>query len=90
MNLGFRMAELWWPGDARDALSRGLVQLQQDGKTALSAEDGSGRIVLHQHRRRAAVCYPLLIRDAGQHFEYIWQTQVTLIGDFCLGLGWRI
>ena len=32
--------------------------------------------MLHQHRRRAAVCYPLLIRDAGQHFEYLWQTQV--------------
>lgn len=78
MKLGFRMADIWWPADAAEAIAKGLVQQHEDGKLAVSAEDGAGRIVLHQLWRRIAVCYPLLIRDAAQEgaWEYIWQTQV--------------
>ena len=67
MNLGFRMTEIWWPSQHMDALERGLIKLQDDGKVALSSEDGSGRVVLHQHRRRVAVCFPLLIRYSLQN-----------------------
>lgn len=78
LRLGFRLSDLWWPCSVDDALSKGLVQLLEDGKLALSTEDSAGRIVLHQHRRRFAICYPLLTQEHPQEgsYEYVWQTQV--------------
>ena len=89
MKRGFRMADIWWPADTAEALAKGLVTEHEDGKLAVSAEDGAGRIVLHQLRRRIAVCYPLLIRDAAQEgaWEYIWQTQVFSL--LACPLRWR-
>jgi hypothetical protein len=78
LKLGYRMSELWWPLSAEEALSKNLVEFSSDGKVALSSEDHAGRLVLHQHRRRIAVCFPLLVKEEPLEgtFEYVWQTQV--------------
>ncbi|KAG1681112.1 hypothetical protein FOA52_015554 [Chlamydomonas sp. UWO 241] len=84
LKLGFRMDDLWWPADAGEALAKGLVADLADGKVSLSTEDDAGRLVLHSHRRRFAVCYPVLVAElhAEGQYEYAWQTQVFSLQAF--------
>lgn len=77
-SLGYHIREVWWPEGLSEAQSKGLVKVLPDGKVAVSAVDSSARAVLHVHRQRFAVCYPLLIqeRPLDGKFDYIWHTQV--------------
>ena len=76
--LGYLIRELWWPATADEAVSKGLVEPLPDGRLVLSTADSSARMVLHAHRRRFAVCYPLLVgeRPYDGKYEYVWHTQV--------------
>ncbi|KAJ9534795.1 hypothetical protein QJQ45_017217, partial [Haematococcus lacustris] len=78
ISLGYELKELWWPETAEQAMSAGLVQQLEGGRTSVSTSDGSGRVVLHAQLRRFAVCYPLLVSYAHQEakYHYIWHTQV--------------
>lgn len=44
----------------------------------MSTEDDAGRMVMHSHGRRFAVCYPILVQELPTEgaYEYMWQTQV--------------
>lgn len=78
LSLGYQLAEVWWADNAREAVESGMVETFPDGRVSMAAVDGSARIVLHGHRRRFAVCYPLLVEDRPQDgkYDYVWQTQV--------------
>ncbi|KAG2448169.1 hypothetical protein HYH02_006754 [Chlamydomonas schloesseri] len=80
--LGYLVQDATWPCPSA-ALSAGLAQLQPDGKVAVSSEDGVAQVVLHGHRRRFAVCYPLLVAERPQEakYEYVWQTQVFSVAS---------
>lgn len=80
--LGYLVQDATWPSPSV-ALSAGLAQLQPDGKVAVSSEDGVAQVVLHSHRRRFAVCYPLLVAERPQEakYEYVWQTQVFSVAS---------
>ncbi|KAG2442403.1 hypothetical protein HXX76_002489 [Chlamydomonas incerta] len=80
--LGYLVQDATWPSPSAK-LSAGLAQLQPDGKVAVSSEDGVAQVVLHDHRRRFAVCYPLLVAERPQEakYEYVWQTQVFSVAN---------
>ncbi|KAF5833456.1 hypothetical protein DUNSADRAFT_10246 [Dunaliella salina] len=83
LSLGFLISELWWPRSAEDALAAGLAQQLPDGRVAVSTADSSARMVLHHHRRRFAVCYPLLVEESPVEgkYHYVWHTQVFSMQD---------
>lgn len=76
--LGYLVRDATWPSAVSDMVAAGLARCQPDGKVAVSSEDGVAQVVLHGHRRRFAVCYPLLVAERPQEgkYEYVWQTQV--------------
>lgn len=83
-SLGYRIAEVWWPRDVSEAKHLELLQTLADGRLALSSEDHTARVVLHVHRRRFAVCYPLLVQAdqaAGKH-EYLWHNQAFSLQSY--------
>ncbi|KXZ56916.1 hypothetical protein GPECTOR_1g826 [Gonium pectorale] len=81
-SLGYAIHDATWP-NPRHAADAGLAQLQQDGKVVVSSEDGVAQVVLHGHRRRFAVCYPLLVGERPQEarYDYVWQTQVFSVAS---------
>ncbi|GAX72778.1 hypothetical protein CEUSTIGMA_g234.t1 [Chlamydomonas eustigma] len=81
LTLGYHMRNIWWPSSVEMALSRGLLHMHADGKLALTTEDGTGKAVLHQLRRRMAVSYPLLVHEDAVigAYQYVWHTQVFSI-----------
>ncbi|MEW5303222.1 MAG: hypothetical protein WDW38_001541 [Sanguina aurantia] len=83
-SLGYRIAEVWWPRDVAEAKELELLQTLADGRLALCSEDHTARVVLHVHRRRFAVCYPLLVQAdqaSGKH-EYLWHNQAFSLQSY--------
>lgn len=80
--LGHRISSVWWPGSVQQAERKQLVQRLPDGQVAVSTEDLTAKILLHGHRRRFAVCFPLLVRQHGASFEYVWHTQLFSVQDY--------
>jgi hypothetical protein len=82
-SLGYVIRDATWPTPSH-SIAEGLAQLQPDGKMVLSSEDGVAQIVLHNHHRRFAVCYPLLVAERPQEgqYEYVWQTQVFSMASY--------
>lgn len=77
LSLGYRLREVHWPATAQEAVEAGLVARLPDGRTSLSAQDGSARMVLHFYRRRFAVCYPLLVEERAAEgvCNHVWHSQ---------------
>ena len=78
MYAGYHVSSVQWPGSVMEASQAGLLTQQPEGGVQLEAEGSSARLVLHPHRRRLAVCYPLLVKHQAEQglFEYKWQTQL--------------